>query len=148
MTATASRHEWKLWFRKGPKQWRKVKRDGEDGEEVSEACDDSSSTDIAPMEEDCEVPLPPPTRDLFDLIADKSWHRAIRLCESNSRLAHYTGDNNTPTTCLFVACQNRPPVRIIQCLLKSYPEASRLACVTDEDETNQWLPLHMACRYN
>jgi ankyrin repeat protein len=82
-----------------------------------------------------------PSRELMDLIVAKSWHRAARLCQSSPRLARYRGPTVVPTaatataacsgaepTCLFAACQNRPPVRVVQALLAAHPEAAGIEC--------------------
>lgn len=160
--------EGRRWVRAVPHQWLLV-RNGRDGQfgEIDAAFGVPSNDDGGPsttsgaegepgLETETAL-LPPPARDLYDLISAKNWHRSIRLCQSDPRLAQYVSeDNETGATCLFLACQSQPPVRAIRCLISAYPEAARIGC-SESDSSNEGkdeatssllLPLHMACRCN
>ncbi|KAL7579456.1 hypothetical protein ACA910_014116 [Epithemia clementina (nom. ined.)] len=81
-----------------------------------------------------------PNCELYDLVLDLSWPRVER------HLLHYPidasyRDGDTWETPLYVACQYRPPVRIVRLLLEAYPTA-----VSQVSRRHGDLPLHIACR--
>jgi hypothetical protein len=106
------------------------------GSEEENAVPAAAAAVVGSHSEDAE---PIVSSELYDLIVAKSWHRAARLCQSNPSLAMYrslassfsSDAATTTTTCLFAACQNRPPVRIIQALLAADPNAARIECAAD-----------------
>jgi hypothetical protein len=127
-----------------PSRWQPLqfRQCGQHHYEVSSTEQDHSNDGADLTSSLAEAPSAP-SRELMDLIVAKSWHRAARLCQSSPRLARYRGPTvAAPTTaaatvaacsgaeptCLFAACQNRPPVRVVQALLAAHPEAAGIEC--------------------
>jgi hypothetical protein len=127
-----------------PSRWQlQHQQYGQQKYEVSSTEQDHSN-DGADLDRSLAEAPAAPSRELMDLIVAKSWHRAARLCQSSPRLARYRGPTiAAPTTtaaaataacsgaeptCLFAACQNRPPVRVVQALLAAHPEAAGIEC--------------------
>jgi ankyrin repeat protein len=80
--------------------------------------------------------------DLYDLVLEMRWYWALKHTEKRPQDAAWH-DADTQETPLHLACQNRPPVRLIKALLKAYPFAA-----TSKAYKTRLLPLHLACRYN
>jgi hypothetical protein len=86
-------------------------------------------------------PPPRPSNELYDLVIDGNWHRAIRHCREHCIDAEFQ-DGDTLETPLYLACQNHPPVRLIRALLRAFPAGA------ETPSRHGDLPLDIACRYN
>lgn len=82
-----------------------------------------------------------PSSELYDMVVDMRWHRVLQHCHTVPLDAQYVDGDNLETP-LYVACQQRPPVRVIRALLHAFPEALRQTSRQGD------LPVHIACRYN
>ena len=82
-----------------------------------------------------------PSSDLWDLVVDLDWPRVIEHATEFPHDAEWT-DGHWHETPLYSACQNNPPLEVIQALVRAYPNA--LMCPT---RGNHDLPIHIACRY-
>jgi hypothetical protein len=88
--------------------------------------------------------LPPRTRpsnELYDLVLDRNWHRAVRHCREQPIDAEFQ-DGDTMETPLYLACQNHPPVELVRALLRAFPAGA------ETPSRHGDLPLHIACRYH
>lgn len=88
-----------------------------------------------------EPPLPQPSSDVYELVRVMNWHKAVRECKKNPIDASYQ-DGDDFETPLYLACQNRPPVRVIRALLEAFPQA------VETKSRHGDLPIHVACRFN
>jgi hypothetical protein len=86
---------------------------------------------------------PRPSNELYDLVLDRNWHRAIDHCR---QVRHHIDakfqDGDTLETPLYLACQNDPPVSLIRALLQAFPGGA------ETPSRHGDLPLDIACRYN
>ena len=82
-----------------------------------------------------------PSSELYDLILDMSWHKAVRHCRAHPTDASYQDGDNLETP-LYLACLSRPPVRLVRSLLQAFPAGA------ETTSRNGDLPIHVACRYN
>ena len=87
-----------------------------------------------------------PSSEIYDACLEMNWDLALHLCRtlpttgSVLLLRYQEGDNlETP---LYMACQNRPPLPLIQELLATWPDAT----VTKSRQGD--IPIHIACRYD
>jgi hypothetical protein len=88
-------------------------------------------------------PPPRPSNELYDLVLDRNWHRAIRHCrEVRHHIDAEFQDGDTMETPLYLACQNDPPVSLIRALLQAFPGGA------ETPSRHGDLPLDIACRYN
>jgi hypothetical protein len=93
---------------------------------------------------DKPLSMPPPPRpsdELYDLVIDRNWQRAIRHCREHSIDAEFQ-DGDTLETPLYLACQNHPPFQLIRALLQAFPAGA------ETPSRHGDLPLDIACRYN
>lgn len=83
-----------------------------------------------------------PSSEIYDACLEMNWDLAIHLCRTlpPSAVRYQEGDNlETP---LYVACQNQPPLRLVQALLTIWPDA------TNTKSRQGDIPIHIACRYD
>jgi hypothetical protein len=86
--------------------------------------------------------VPPPCSDLYDLVLDMDWSRAMVHCQHHPQDAKYQ-DGDGLESPLYLACQWNPPLELFQVLIKANPEA-----LTWTSREHADLPLHMICRYS
>jgi hypothetical protein len=84
----------------------------------------------------------PPCSDLYDLVLDLDWDRVIQHCSDHPQDARFQEGDGLETP-LYLACQWRPPLPVIQALIQANPEALQWTSREFRD-----LPLHMICRYD
>ena len=83
-----------------------------------------------------------PSSEIYDACLEMNWDLALQLCRTlpSSAVRYQEGDNlETP---LYVACQNQPPLQLVQTLLTICPEA------TSTKSRQGDIPIHIACRYD
>jgi hypothetical protein len=83
-----------------------------------------------------------PSSEIYDACLEMNWDLALRLCRTlpSSAVRYQEGDNlETP---LYVACQNQPPLPLVQTLLELWPDA------TSTKSRHGDIPIHIACRYD
>jgi hypothetical protein len=85
--------------------------------------------------------VPPPCSDLYDLVLDMDWNRAILHCQKQPQDAKFQ-DGDGLETPLYLACQWNPPLELVQALIQTNPDALLWTSREHAD-----LPLHMICRY-
>lgn len=82
-----------------------------------------------------------PHSNLYDLTVDMNWRKVLRACEIRPVDASYQ-DADLGETPLYVACQQRPPVRVVRALLRAFPQGAYVPSYNGD------LPIHIACRWN
>ena len=83
-----------------------------------------------------------PSSEIYDACLEMNWDLALHLCRTvpPSAVRYQEGDNlETP---LYVACQNQPPLHLVQALLTIWTDAA----VTKSRQGD--IPIHIACRYD
>ena len=82
-----------------------------------------------------------PSSDLWDLILDMDWPRAIHHCLKCPQDANFL-EGHWHETPLYLACQHNAPVEVIRAIIKAFPESVQIASRENRD-----LPIHISCRY-
>ena len=82
-----------------------------------------------------------PSSEIYDACLEMNWDLAMQLCRTLPPSALRYQDGDTLETPLYVACQNQPPLPLVQTLLTLWPDA------TSTKSRHGDIPIHVACRY-